>query len=171
MECELERLHQASFAWALGCCRWRREAAEDVLQASYLKILEVRARFAGRSSFKTWLFSVIRVTAREQWRRWLLGRFWQQPLTAVELRLEAGTDDVHRLESAAEAAALVHALRKLSARQREVLELVFFQELSIEEASKAMDVSLGSARVHYHRGKARLRRLLDGGGGSRLGKE
>jgi len=39
---------------------------------SYLKILEGRARHAGGSAFKTWLFGVIRMTAREQRRRaWL----------------------------------------------------------------------------------------------------
>jgi DNA-directed RNA polymerase specialized sigma24 family protein len=50
---ELERLHPAAFGWALSCCRWDRAAAEDVLQASYLKLLDGRARFDGRSSLKT----------------------------------------------------------------------------------------------------------------------
>src|SRR5437764_4193784 len=66
---ELERLHPASFSWALSCCRRDREEAEEVLQASYLKVLEGKARFDGRSSFKTFLFGVIRRTAAEQRRR------------------------------------------------------------------------------------------------------
>src|SRR5262249_31186635 len=41
---ELERLHVASFGWALWCCRRRQDEAEEVLQSAYLKILEKRAR-------------------------------------------------------------------------------------------------------------------------------
>src|SRR5258705_6909899 len=66
---ELERLHCSSFGWALSCCRRDREEAEEVLQASYLKLLEGRARFDGRASLKTFLFGVIRRTASEQRRR------------------------------------------------------------------------------------------------------
>src|SRR5260370_4304812 len=75
LEQELERLHAESFAWALGCCSRDRAEAEDVLQEAYLKILEGRARFLGRSSLKTFFFSVIRRTASEHRRRALWRRF------------------------------------------------------------------------------------------------
>ena len=53
---QLEQLHVTAFGWALSCCGWDRSAAEDVLQASYLKLLDGRARFDGRSSFRTFVF-------------------------------------------------------------------------------------------------------------------
>src|SRR5215212_1277617 len=72
LEQQLEELHPASFAWALGCCGRDRELAEDVLQETYLKIFEGKALFGGRSTLKTWLFSVIRRTAAAQRRfRWM----------------------------------------------------------------------------------------------------
>jgi RNA polymerase sigma-70 factor (ECF subfamily) len=48
----------------------------------------------------------------------------------------------------------------LPARQREVLDLVFFHEMTVEQAAEVMDVSTGTARTHYHRGKLRLLELL-----------
>ena len=51
-------------------------------------------------------------------------------------------------------------MAKLPARQREVLHLVFYQDLTIEEAAKVLNISLGTARTHFERGKSRLRGLL-----------
>src|ERR1051326_7668431 len=72
LKAELERLHSASFGWALSCCRRDATEAEEVLQTVYLKILEGKARFRGESSLKTWLFAVIRKTAATEYRRRLL---------------------------------------------------------------------------------------------------
>ena len=155
IESELERLHPAGFAWALACCGRRREEAEDVLQASYLKILDGRARFAGRSTFKTFLFGVIRRTAAEERRRRLLTRV----LLGDRREPEAPEESV----APAERLALRAALGRLPRRQREVLELVFSMGMTVQEAAETLSVSVGSARVHYDRGKRRLAALLGGG--------
>jgi RNA polymerase sigma-70 factor (ECF subfamily) len=164
LEGELAELHLASFGWALGCCRGDRGEAEDVLQAAYLKVLEGRARFDGRSTFKTWLFAIIRRTAAEKRRRswtrvlaldrWRTGRPAPAPMPDPE-RLACGGEAARRLRE---------ALRALPRRQSELLHLVFYQDLSLEEAAQAAGISVGSARTHYHRAKVRLRRLLDGRG-------
>src|SRR2546426_1024762 len=83
----LEELHAAAFGWALSCCGWDRSAAEDVLQATYLKLLDGRARFDGRSTFRTFVFGVIARTAREARRRAALRRWL--PLAALLLGPEA----------------------------------------------------------------------------------
>jgi len=59
-----------------------------------------------------------------------------------------------------EGQALRRTLAKLPGRQREILHLVFYQEMTIEEAAKVLNVSLGTAHTHFERGKARLRSLL-----------
>src|SRR5260370_362412 len=87
---ELECLHPAAFGWALACCAGDRVAAEDALQTSYLKILDGRARFDGRASFRTWVFAVVRRTAAEEWRRAPLR--WLLPLRALHGAAATRTD-------------------------------------------------------------------------------
>lgn len=166
---ELQRLHPMCFAWALGCCRWRQDEAEEVLQVAYLKVLEGSARFAGRASFKTFLFGVIRLTALEHWRRW---RWGVRRLLAVPDEptwLDASPSQEEELLTRERAGMLLAALRRLPARQREVLELMFYQGMSVREAGVVMGVATGTAAVHYERGKARLRTLLDAGHLARRG--
>ena len=160
---ELERLHAATFGWALSCCRWDRAAAEDVLHASYLKLLDGRARYDGRSSLRTFVFGVVARTARETRRRAALRRW--VPLASLLLGpdLADGRPDPAAAVVRADATArLVEALRALPGRQRQILYLVFYEDLTIAEAATVAGVSIGTARTHYERGKAALRNLLEG---------
>ncbi|HEV8629062.1 MAG TPA: RNA polymerase sigma factor [Thermoanaerobaculia bacterium] len=149
-------LHEAAFCWALRCCDGDRDAAEETVQASYLKVLTGRARFAGRSSVKTWLFAVVRRTAGEQRRR----ARWRRLALALMAARTAPPPPAPAAEAGLEAAQLRHALAHLPRRQREILHLVFYDDLTIEEAASVAGVSLGTARTHYARGKVALRRLV-----------
>jgi RNA polymerase sigma-70 factor (ECF subfamily) len=141
----------------MTCCQRDRDEAEDVLHTSYLKVLDGRARFASRSSFRTWLFGVIRRTAAEH-RRWrALRRFRSAPLAE---HADPSPDAATAVGHTETAARLVAALATLTARQRELLHLVFYQDLTIAEAADVLGISIGTARTHYDRGKARLRELL-----------
>jgi len=156
LEQQIAALHPASFAWALACTRWNAAEAEEVLQSAYLSILEGRARFDGRSALRTWLFGVVRnMAARARRRRWLESREpWR-----VLLRGSA-VDLTDALVAEERGARVRRALGTLPARQREVLDLVFFHEMTVDEAAEVMEVSTGTARTHYHRGKLRLLELL-----------
>jgi RNA polymerase sigma-70 factor (ECF subfamily) len=152
---ELARVHAQAYGWAVRCCRDDRAEAEDVLHEAYMKVLDGRARFEGRSSFKTWLLGVVRHTAREHARRgWLritrLERWWRE---RESVGGESSGDD-------GRAGELRAALSRLSKRQQEVLHLVFYQNLTINEAAEVLAMPLGTARTHYERGKRRLRQLL-----------
>ena len=151
---ELAALHGSSFGWALACCGRRREDAEDVLQDVYAKVLSGRAVFRQQSTFKTWLFGVIRLTALEQ-RRW---RFLRRREISTEepVDVPASVPLVDR-ETAEH---LARALALLSDRQHEILHLVFYEGLTIAEGAVVMGVSLGTARLHYERGKESLLAIL-----------
>jgi RNA polymerase sigma factor (sigma-70 family) len=159
LEAELQRYHLNSFGWAMVCCHGARAEAEEVLQDTYLKVLEGRARFSGRSSFKTWLFAVLRRTAAERRRAvrvsGLMRLLWREASLAV-----LPCDPEAELHHSQECAQLIAALTTLPERQRQILHLVFYQELSLREAADILGVRLGTARTHYERGKQRLRELL-----------
>ncbi len=161
LEQQIEDLHEASFAWTLTCCGGDRQEAEDVLQTTYLKVLDGRARFNGRSSLKTWLFAVIRRTAvgrRRQawWRGVLLDRRQAEEIEVLESTPE------EEMRQSQRGARVRQALVELPPRQRQVLELVFFHDLSIRQAAGVLAISLGTARVHYQRGKQALAGFLTG---------
>jgi RNA polymerase sigma-70 factor (ECF subfamily) len=162
LEAELARLHPDAFAWALRCWSGRREEAGDALHAAYERILDGRARFDGHSGFRTWLFGVIRRTTQEERRKgWLrLARLQRW------LDRRGGDDDdppdPGGLMAGEAVAHLQSALSELSKRQREILHLVFYQELSVQEAAAVLGMRVGTARTHYERGKTRLRAMLAG---------
>ena len=156
LKAQLEKLHTASFGWALSCCRQNYSEAEEVLQSVYLKILQRKARYDGESKLQTWLFAVIRNTAVSERRKTIVRSIAAPPL---ETSIDASSHvELERSEMQQQ---FQEALQRLPARQRETLHLVFYQELSLSEAAEVMNISIGSARQHYERGKKRLRELLD----------
>lgn len=155
----LVELHSASLAWAMSCCR-ERELAEEVLQSVYAKLLDEHAPYTGGSSFRTWLFAAIRNAARDHQRK----RWWSRVLrlefdSLANLANSALVDHSANGEEE-ELEAVRVALGKLPDRQRQVAHLVFYEDLTIEEAAKVMGVTLGTARQHYARAKTSLRSSL-----------
>lgn len=157
LEASLAALHEASFGWARSCCGGDADEGADVLQTCYAKLIAGQAVFSGRSSFRTWLFGVIRLTAMEVRRR-----------RRRDLAHPAWTDEPDAppsaevsLLDAEQSATLQTALGQLPDRQREVVHLVFYQGMSVADAATVMELSVGSARVHYDRAKKRLRTLLE----------
>lgn len=155
---QLSALHDDSWGWAKSCCDGDAHCAEDALQAAYGKAARGEAKFAGRSSLKTWWFGVLRLTAWEMRRKALReSSFAEQVAHEWRRWFGAPTHQSDRLE---ESRTLTACLSTLPQRQREVLALVFYHDLSLQEAADSLGIGLGSARTHYDRGKRRLREML-----------
>ena len=144
---QLRSLHTDALNWALICCNYDRELAEDVLQTVYLKVLEDKARFAGRSMLRTWLLGVVRNTAREAGRQ-------ARPLL-IPLPEEATDGSGMPVNDP-----LALAMKDLSEMQRHVVFLVFHRGSTLEEAASILGIQLGSVRTHYHRAKEKLKSRL-----------
>ncbi|MDU0346749.1 sigma-70 family RNA polymerase sigma factor [Microbacterium sp. KSW2-29] len=102
-----------------------------------------------------WLYRTARnLIANEYRRRDREGALW----THIE-------DHVRALASEAEPAMaqrLVDAIRNLPEREREILWLTYWEELSAAEVALVMEMNTGAVWTRLNRARARLRPLLDG---------
>ncbi|MDJ0905516.1 MAG: RNA polymerase sigma factor [Woeseiaceae bacterium] len=152
----LAALHGEVYGWALSRCDFNHAAAEDLVQQAYVELLSGKARFDNKSSLKTFVFSVVQNLARGRFRRLSsrlrLVRTYQQDVAGQTVdHGEHHVDD-----------GVWRAVRALPARQRDVIELVFCRDLTVEQASAVMGVTTGTGRTHYDRAKKALRdRLRD----------
>lgn len=152
----LAAVHDQVFGWALSRCDHNRAVAEDLVQQAYVELLTGRALFRERSSLKTFVFAVVQNLAKSRYRR--LG-------TRLRLIKQVASDveETHVAPPEAnEHSNVWQAVQQLPQRQRDIVELVFCREFTIEEASGVMGVTTGTGRVHYDRAKKALRIKLAG---------
>lgn len=137
-----------------------RHNAEDVVQNILLSIHRARHTYRPERSFGPWMRAIARNAMTDSFRE--TGRRGEH---------EVGTEVIERfaappldpLESGEIDPALRTALEALPASQREAVELVQIQGLSIAEAALAAGVTPGALKVRAHRGYKALRLLLGGG--------
>jgi len=144
----LEENHREAVNWARQCCRFDEEAAREVLQVTYLKILEKKAVWKEHAAFRTWLFSVIRFTAIDH----LRGTRMYASLTDAE-----GMETLSDTDQGGDYRELIGMLPE---RQAEVMLLVFYHDMTLEQVAHVMELQIGTVRTHYDRGKKTLRNLL-----------
>jgi RNA polymerase sigma-70 factor (ECF subfamily) len=133
------------------------EDAKDVAQRTFVRVLERIDSFHSRSSFRTWLYRIAVNLALDHAR----GNRNEAAVVPLE-------DDVAFTSSlgteklvAAEVWRKVSArLAELPPRQRLVLELRVFHDLSFEEIGALVDSSEDAAKANYHHGVKRLRSIL-----------
>ena len=148
----LEAIHSQLYGWALTRCGFDGSAAEDLMQEAYVAVLSGAARFDNKSSLKTFLFGVVQNLARSRFRQ-IASRM--RLLTAYTAGAEEQGQDEARVDDR-ESRQVWKAVEALPARQRDVTELVFCRDMTIEEAAVVMGVSVGTGRVHYDRAKKAL---------------
>ena len=153
----LEALHDQIFGWALTRCDFDRTVAEDLVQQAYVELLTGKAKFEERSSLKTFVFSVVQNLAKGRYRR------MASRLRLVQDVRQNTLDHSVAAPTVGENPGLWLSVQELPQRQRDVIELVFCREMTIEEASRVMGVTTGTGRVHYDRAKKALRVKLDDG--------
>ncbi len=149
-----------------------RAVAEEVVQDTWLALLRGLGGFEGRSSVRTWLFSILvnraRSTGSRERRSVAIddmgpvvdrSRFdaagaWIAPPERWEQ-----VDD--RMVAAGMARRIRLAIDDLPARQREVVILRDVEGLTSHEVCSVLEISLANQRVLLHRGRSKVRQALE----------
>ncbi|MEP7287533.1 MAG: sigma-70 family RNA polymerase sigma factor [Chloroflexota bacterium] len=160
-----------------------REVAEEVVQETWLGVLRGLDRFEGRSSLKTWIFSILTNSAKTRAQRegrsipFLLLETDDAPdsdeSTVEPERFSGETDHwaVHpdswddvpeALLLSQETQAVIHqAIQALAPNQRKVITLRDIEGWSSEEVCNVLEISETNQRVLLHRARAAVRGVLE----------
>lgn len=132
----------------LGSC-------EDVVQEAFIRVHTARARVREPDKLLAYLRQTVVNLSRSTLRRRIIGlRLLPKPLPDAASAEEGAYDALER-------DALIQALRGLQRRQREVLVLRYYADLTEAQVAAALGVSIGSVKAYGSRGIEALRARME----------
>lgn len=144
------------------------QAAEDLLQETFVSVWQRAGSYSSQSgSVRTWLVAIIRHRAIDQLRKMRArSDFQATPIEELVSDEHLATSDVwEEAWKSIQGAQVRSALQKLSAEQRMVIELAYFQGWTQSEIAEGYCLPLGTVKARMRLGMMRLKRLLEQMGG------
>jgi RNA polymerase sigma-70 factor (ECF subfamily) len=136
-----------------------RTEAEDLWQETLMRINKGFSTFAGRSSIKTWAFSIASRVAADYFRNPARkARIAELNEVAELIDSDRGIDE--RLVVDEMSACVRQVIDSLPDAYREALILHDLEGLSAEQTAEICDCSVASAKIRIHRARSRLRQAL-----------
>jgi RNA polymerase sigma-70 factor (ECF subfamily) len=132
-------------------------AAADLVQETYLRVVEARSTFRAEMPFRPWLFAIARHVALDAYRR-------RKRTTTREVAVEAGAALAVEppAEDHVDGTRLVERLRRLPASQNEVLWLARVEGMTSVEIGRIVGATPAAVKVRLHRATAKLKAMLAG---------
>jgi RNA polymerase sigma-70 factor, ECF subfamily len=131
--------------------------AEDLAGDVFLDVWRQAGRFERRSSVSTWLLSIARFKALSSFRRRSHETSDDETVNAIED--ESDTPEVS-LQKVSKAEALRLCLERLSAEHREVIDLVYYHERSVDEVGQILGIPEGTVKTRMFHARKRLSEIL-----------
>ena len=153
-------------AWIMNFCLLRLRNypdAQDATQEVVVRVCNAIAGFEGRSAFRTWLYRI----CENQCRTLAIKRARYVQVEHIEALIDLARDDHANLqaETGHDKQAVSIALGHVSPQAREVLQLRFFEDRTLEEIADSLNISLSAAKMRLYRArdqfKARYLELLE----------
>lgn len=134
----------------------RYEWALDIQQDVLLTIHKARHTFDPKRDFQPWLYSIVRHKVFDHFRKYK--RVWIMETANLDF-VEMQADEEDTL--AEEKKLFQDALNQLSEKQREAVQLVKVDGLSLQEAADQLQISLSAMKVRAHRGYEELKKIIN----------
>lgn len=157
-----EHYHQDVFNF-LTYLTGDRNQSEDLMHEVYVRVLRAYAGFEGKSSEKTWLFSIAKNVAIDHFRKKSVRQkhqFDQFDWEQSELISSGSTPD-EILSLNEEMRQLLQVLDTCTGDQKMVIVLRYFQELSIAETAETLGWTEGKVKTTQHRAIKTLQKKLN----------
>jgi len=127
-----------------------REEAEDLTSQTFLKMMSAIKNFEGRSSFRSWLFSIAKNTLMDSWRK-----HYKVKTVALEeyLEFKVTYSDITYDDSRSKKYMdkLKPVLHQLPENYQQVINCRFFESLSLKETAQKMGKSVSNVKVLQYR--------------------
>lgn len=130
--------------------------AEDVVQDCLVAAWKAAGGFRGEGRVIAWLLSIVHHTALKSLRRptYEISEIMEETLPAADAPLE------EQAQRSQQAHRLREGMQNLSPEHRAVLELVFYQGMSMEECAQICRCPVGTVKSRLNYAKAALRGVL-----------
>ena len=151
--CELVRRHQSAVRGLLRqLTRTDVALADDLAQQTFLRVYKNIRSFRGEARFSTWLYRIAYNCFREDARR-------RKEFVGIdEEQLQTQHDP--QVADLALRHDLMRALNLLPLNERSAVLLCCQNGLSHDEASRVLDIPLGTVKTNVLRGREKLKRML-----------
>jgi RNA polymerase sigma-70 factor, ECF subfamily len=137
--------------------------AEDVMQEVFLEIYRRAELYdPAKGSVKTWILQYAYHRSFNRRKYLALRGFYDASITVrpAEVQPNCKPSQFESMDSLEWRELLRQALRELSQRERQIMELIVFEGLTVREASAQVGESYLNGRNHYYRGLKKLRQIL-----------
>ncbi len=134
--------------------------AEDLLSEVFLDVWRQAGRFQCRSSVSTWLMSIARHKALSARRRRTEGAELDEKIEATIA--DPANDPEVALQEKDRGELVRRALMRLSTEHREVIDLVYYHEKSVDEVAHILDVPPGTVKTRMFYARKKLGELING---------
>ena len=134
-----------------------RQLAEDIVQETLLEAWRSIGRFDGRCRFSTWLYGILRHRYLKATRRLSRVGMMGVSLEDVPSLLQSSDDPLRDSQRSEDAAHIRQVVAALPDEHRQVIELRFFADLTLDDIAASLDVPLGTVKSRLHNGLEKLR--------------
>jgi RNA polymerase sigma-70 factor, ECF subfamily len=156
MQALYARHHVKVFRFALRLVR-NEASAQDLISEVFLDVWRQAARFEGRSAVSTWILAIARFKALSSVRRRKEAQLDEEEAERIED--EADTPEV-ALQKKDRGEVLRQCLAKLSPDHREIIDLVYYHEKSVEEVAEIVDIPENTVKTRMFYARKKLAELL-----------